>query len=262
MEPQILHTIQSYHDFSPEACANGMGIEFQDFTELNLFEGAWCEEILRYERLLTPRPAMVAMHGPFVDLKPFSYDGRIRHASQWRYTMAMNVASLLDVDAIIFHSQLNPFLTNPWILEADRKTHAEFLLRLLDEFPSFHGKIYIENVYENDPKELRLLMEEIDHPRIGVNLDVGHANLTTTPLRAWLSELKPWIGYCHLQMNGGEKDEHRAPTEEEMQSIARTFFQVLGKMVPLSLEYFTKDPLGEKERLLRIIHEVEKEGTL
>lgn len=260
MEPQILHTIQSYHGFSHEALTHGMGIEFQDFTELNLFEGAWCEVVLYYQRLLARRPALVAMHGPFVDLKPFSYDERIRHASQWRYKMAMNVASLLDVDAIVFHSQLNPFLTNPWILEADRKTHAAFLRRLLEDFPSFQGNIYVENVYEKDPKELRLLMEEIDHPRIGVNLDVGHANLSETPLDIWLYELKPWIGYCHLQMNGGDTDEHRAPTDGEMADIVRSFKEVLGKMVPLSLEYFTQKPLEEKARLERIIKQVEQEG--
>ena len=57
------------------------------------------------------------------------------------------------------------------------------------------------------------MMKQIDDPRIGICLDVGHANAMTSddiPVEEWIRVLAPYIGHVHLHNNDGKNDLHQA----------------------------------------------------
>jgi sugar phosphate isomerase/epimerase len=72
-------------------------------------------------------------------------------------------------------------------------------------------KIAVENIFEDDPTNLRLLMEGMDSEHFGLCFDAGHFNLfSRIPLEEWLRQLKPYIIELHLHDNHRSSDEHIA----------------------------------------------------
>lgn len=251
---ELLHCISCNHYFREDFYQEGFGVEFQDFTEVNVFSENFSEVLAFYLEHLPKVKGPVGMHGAFIDLKPYSYDRYISDASMVKYRMSMNMACLCQVDYIVFHSQLNPFIHNPLLLSLDNETHGKLFLNLMEEFHNFKGTVCIENVYETDPHMLRELMDAIDHPRVKVNLDVGHANLSKNfDLGDWIDVLGVEnIAYCHFQYNDGSKDTHSPPTVKEIMEILK-IFERKEVHVPLSLEYFPEDMYEERRRFQEAI---------
>jgi sugar phosphate isomerase/epimerase len=70
-------------------------------------------------------------------------------------------------------------------------------------------KIAIENVFEDEPANLMLLMEEMRSDSFGVCFDSGHFNLfSRIPLDEWIGMLKPYIVELHLHDNDRTADKH------------------------------------------------------
>lgn len=255
----ILQAIQSKESFNQEVChRDHLGLEIQDFTEVNIFYENFADTLEYYLSLREKIKGPFALHGSFVHLTPYSYDQGIRQASMFKYRMSLNMAQLLRADYLIFHSQINPFVHNPLLIDLDRKETKRLFHELLEEFPSFTGMILLENIYEDDPKRLRDLIDVIDHPRVQVNLDLGHARLSkTATLDQWFEILGDRIRYSHIHWNNGEMDQHQTPSLEERKEIL-SLFQRHHCYVPLSLEYFPKDICKE----LVLYQKAIKEGGL
>lgn len=65
---------------------------------------------------------------------------------------------------------------------------------------------------EPEPSLLTEIVRQVDDPRLGLCLDVGHANIGTskTPPLAWIDPMAPWLRHVHLHNNGGQWDTHSA----------------------------------------------------
>ena len=59
-----------------------------------------------------------------------------------------------------------------------------------------------------DAGPIKALMRAVNDERVGVCLDIGHANYSSIPIRQWFEELGEWIGYIHLSDNKGVYDDH------------------------------------------------------
>jgi sugar phosphate isomerase/epimerase len=63
--------------------------------------------------------------------------------------------------------------------------------------------------------EMRAFLDELARPRVGVLLDTGHLNVTSTTLRfsrdRYVEQPMPWIRGIHLHDNDGLTDQHIAP---------------------------------------------------
>jgi sugar phosphate isomerase/epimerase len=82
---------------------------------------------------------------------------------------------------------------------------------LLKRAADIGTKIAIENIFEDDPTNLRMLMEKIGSELFGICFDTGHCNLfTRVPLEEWLRQLKPYIIELHLHDNNKTFDDHLA----------------------------------------------------
>jgi len=226
-----------------------LGVEIQDFTEPNLSEAEIEDLALRYKRLLSDLKQPKSLHGPFLDLKPSSPDPMIRAISQERYCNALQIAADLEADYIIFHSQINPQLNEPFLAGLNNRQSRDAWLEIIGQVPDFHGTIVIENVFESTPAMLKELIETISVPNIKVNLDIGHSKLGTAPLDDWIRELKDHIAYIHLHSNNGIHDQHIKAPQEEIDRL----YQLLDRYAinpAIALEYPIQDLDGEIRAIL------------
>ena len=212
-----------------------IGIEIQDFTEPNLSDIEIRSIVSRYKKAFIDFKGIKSLHGPFLDLKPASPDLSIREVSYKRYLTSLNIAAELEMDYIIFHSQINPYLNQPSLRLLNNRQSKEFWDRVLSE-TSYRGIILIENIFEERPEILKEYIETIDRKDIRINLDIGHAKLGKVSLETWIRELKDYIVYMHIHSNDGVHDSHQTPNELEVEDL----YSILEKydLNPvLSLEY-------------------------
>ena len=93
---------------------------------------------------------------------------------------------------------------------AMRWRRGKLIRPLLDAEPEV--AICVENVLDDDPASLMDLADAVDDPRLGLCLDVGHANaVSKIPVRQWLKRLAPRLMHLHLHDNDGAADLHQIP---------------------------------------------------
>lgn len=245
----IIKTVGTIDEFDPILYSRlGIGVELQDYTEPNLTMRQMTIIMHKYKKLLRGFKGTKSMHGPFLDLMPASPDREIRRVSQQRYLNALYVARELDLDYIVFHSQINPLITDPKIVSLNNFQSKNMWERIVKK-SEYDGTILVENLFETDPKMLKKYIEDIDMPNIKVNLDLGHAKLTEYSIEEWVEVLGEDIEYIHVHTNSGEADTHSIPSEKEIKDL----FEILdkNKINPsLSLEYAT-DNLEEEIKKYR-----------
>ncbi|WP_195837914.1 sugar phosphate isomerase/epimerase family protein [Tissierella pigra] len=250
MKRKILKTISTIDSLNMEEIEKlNIGIEIQDFTEPNLSLNEINMIIHRYKAKLKEFKNIKALHGPFLDLKPSSPDKLIREVSYNRYLYTINAAKELNIDYLIFHSQINPYLNQPSIRKLNNIQSREFWEAILKEVPDYKGIILLENIFEETPSMLKELIETINLPNVKINLDIGHANLGKVTLEEWIKELKDYIFYIHIHSNDGLYDNHQAPTLGEIKEL----YYLLDKYninPVLSLEY-NVDSLEEEIKKYR-----------
>lgn len=241
MEKIILNAISTINELDIETLNRlNIGVEIQDFTEPNLSQSDIDNLIQRYEDKFKGFKNIKALHGPFLDLKPASPDKIIREVSYNRYLYTIRAAKELNIDYLIFHSQINPYLNEPSMKKLNNMQTREFWLRILDEVPDFKGIILLENIFEETPEMLKELIETIDLPNVKINLDIGHAKLGKVKLEDWIRELKNYIAYIHIHTNDGQYDFHQSPTIEEIEDLYHQLDKY-GINPILSLEYKVVD---------------------
>ncbi len=237
MKRKILKAIGTIDELNIEELNSiNVGVEIQDFTEPNLSLDEINIIIDKYKERLKGFNNIKALHGPFLDLKPSSPDKLIREVSYNRYLYTINAAKELDIDYLIFHSQINPYLNQPSLRKLNNIQNKEFWLETLKEVPDYKGIILLENIFEETPSMLKELIETINLPNIKINLDIGHAKLGKVSLEEWIKELKDYILYIHVHSNDGLYDIHQSPHQEEIEKL----YYILDKYClnpVLSLEY-------------------------
>ena len=169
-----------------------MDVAFPDYIEkavLNAYQGV----------------LMQSMHAAFVDINYSSNDIRIREVSRTRVEMSIETGKKLGVSNVVVHTCCHPVMVNQSVIDIWCETTADYLRMIAEKY---QVKIFVENTLDINPDILKRLMEIADHKCLGVCLDVGHANLSKVPVSKWMEELKPYIGYLHLNDNFGTYDEH------------------------------------------------------
>lgn len=195
-----------------------LGVEIQDFTEPNLSLEEKTEILNNYQRLFNGYNGVKSVHGPFLDLKPASPDLLIREVSYQRYLDVFQIATQLNTDYLIFHSQINPFLVEPLIRNLNNRQAKEFWNEILQE-TDYRGLILIENVFEDTPDMLLQYIQTVNLPNIKVNLDIGHLKARKGSLEGWIKKLRDYIEYIHVHSNNGLYDLHRSPADKEITSL-------------------------------------------
>jgi len=154
-------------------------------------------------------PALT-LHAPFLDLNPGSADPRIRSATYDRFCQLLDVAAVLKPRAAVFHTAYDKWRCNGqeniWLANSVDMWH-----RVMDTASRIGLRVALENVFDENPDALQLLMDRINSPDFGFCFDTGHFNLfTTVPMERWFQSLGSRLVEVHLHDNDGTADSHWA----------------------------------------------------
>jgi sugar phosphate isomerase/epimerase len=192
---------------------------------------------------------LFTVHAPFMDLSPGAVDSKVRAVTIERFSHIFDIAGILKPKAIVFHSGYEKWKyalkVDTW-LEKSLITWRPLLKRVTD----MGSRIAIENIFEDEPENLRLLMEEMGSEHFGICFDTGHFNLfSKLPLEDWLRHLKPYIIELHLHDNHKTSDDHIAIGEGSFDFT--TLFTILkGMDLIYTIEGHTpEDVLKSMDRL-------------
>ena len=158
---------------------------------------------------------------------------RMYRLSARRCEESCEAALEIGAENIVFHSSALPFLGGLY-LDVWAERCAAFFEELAEKYSL---RIFIENSQAVSPKPLRMMMDRISNPGIGVCLDIGHVNYTPVPLETWMDTLWDRIGYFHLSDNNGVYDDHLPIGEGTVDwEKADRLWKQLNRKVPLTLE--------------------------
>jgi sugar phosphate isomerase/epimerase len=183
------------------------------------------ENITAVQKMLEHKPAL-SFHAPFMDLSPGAVDSRVREATLHRFSQVLDIAEILKPEAIVFHSGYEK-----WKYALNIKLWLEKSLMTwqpLNARASLMGvKIALENIFEDEPQNLKMLMDEMNSVNFGICFDTGHFNLfSKAPIEDWMAALKPHIIELHLHDNNRTSDQH-LPIGEGSFDFNK-FFELLG----------------------------------
>jgi sugar phosphate isomerase/epimerase len=167
------------------------------------------EEIERLRDSLDYHPSL-SIHSPFMDLSPGAVDPKIKAVTVERYTQVFDIAEILRPNVIVFHSGYEKWKyahrVDLW-LEESLSTWKPLISRAA----LLGTRIAIENIFEDEPSNLYLLMKEIESLCFGICFDTGHYNIfSKVSLEEWLGLLSPYIIELHLHDNDKSFDSHLA----------------------------------------------------
>jgi len=175
--------------------------------------------------MLSHNPSL-SIHAPFMDLSPGAVDSKVREATMNRFSHVLDISEILKPKAIVFHSGYEKWkyaLNKELWLEKSLMTWQPLNARA----EAMGVKIAIENIFEDEPENLVMLMEAMDSANFGICFDTGHFNLfSKVPLEIWMSSLKPYIVELHLHDNDRTSDQHRPVSEGTFDF--KGFFGLLG----------------------------------
>ncbi|MBP9997177.1 MAG: TIM barrel protein [Lachnospiraceae bacterium] len=188
-----------------------------------------------------------SIHGAFIDNYPVSINFDIQGISRKKCEESMKQAVKIGASNVVFHSTALPFvrggLENIW--GKDAAEYYSFLAKKYDKH------IYIENFNDVDPTPMRLMMENIQDDRVGICLDVAHANYSITSLEKWFDELGDYIGYLHLSDNAGCWDDHIIlGTGNTNLRLVNDWWEKKNKDIPITIEMKT---LEETEKSINFL---------
>ena len=145
-------------------------------------------------------------HAPFAELTPCAIDPLVRQVAEKRLLQAAGQAADLGVTRMVCHGGFIPHVYYPeWYVEQS----VLFWRALLDKLPE-NMTVALENVMEPSPETLVQIASGVDDPRLGLCLDVGHANtfVSRVPPLEWVAPMAPWLRHVHLHNNAGHNDLH------------------------------------------------------
>jgi len=178
-------------------------------------------EVLRQNALET------TLHGPFMDLSPGGIDRKIKEVTSNRFLKTIELAHLFRPKVIVFHPGYEK-----WKFDGNVKLWLESSLRtwgpLVKRAQHLGLTLAIENVFEETPDSLAMLLSEIASPHFRFCFDTGHYHLfSKSPLPIWFESLGRYLFEVHLHDNHREMDEH-LPVGEGDFDFDR-FFHLLSK---------------------------------
>lgn len=167
----------------------------------------------------------VTFHAPFMDLRPGALDPAIRQLSLDRLRSVFDLVPWFRPRAIVCH----PSFDEKYYVSAEARwleNSVHTWQTLLAAVRGTETIVALENVYEREPGQLRILLDALASPQARFCFDTGHANIFgAVPLPAWIEEMGDLLGEMHIHDNHGKFDEH-LPVGEGIIPFDRIFAMV------------------------------------
>jgi sugar phosphate isomerase/epimerase len=166
-------------------------------------------DIRELKNILDYNPSLT-FHSPFMDLSPGAEDLKVRAITLERFSHVFDIAAILNPGVITFHSGYEKW-KYALKIETWLENSIQIWRELVQRATEMGIKIAVENIFEDNPENLRLLIEALPSEHFGLCFDTGHFNLfSTISLAEWLDQVRPHIFEIHLHDNTGNADDHLA----------------------------------------------------
>lgn len=187
---------------APELAKNSqLGLEITEFTYAPNLEDTSRFAAVREQMRGIPD---FWLHAPFAELAPCAVDPLVRRVTLTRYRQTLELAQRLGIHRIVLHGGFVPQVYDPqWYVEQSIAFWRDFLREVPQDF-----LLALENVLEPTPELLTRIVQGVCDPRLGLCLDVGHANLSGTMAHNWVAQFSPWLCHLHVHNNDGLDDLH------------------------------------------------------
>ena len=205
----IIPNVQNLEQCNFLAEKYNLGFEYNDFAQPDLLDNDEEKELLIQKYIQNSSVKFSTLHGAFFDVIPFSPDKKIREISKMRIEQSISAAKNLNAEAVIFHTNYNPFLNREEYVENWIKNNTEFWSEILLKNPKI--SIYLENMFEINPNILIKLSENLSKfKNFGICLDWAHASLSQVSPEIWAEKLSPFIKHIHINDTDFSADLHLA----------------------------------------------------
>jgi sugar phosphate isomerase/epimerase len=159
---------------------------------------------------LHKRGLAITLHGPFMDLSPGSPDPKVREVAKGRFKQMLQLVPFFRPKTVVCHTGYDEkrysHMRDEWV-----DNSLELWSWLLERLRVEGVPLMLENVYEHNPDEIRILLENLGKQGAGFCLDPGHlAVFGRASLDAWVESLGPYLRQLNLHDNRGRQDEHLA----------------------------------------------------
>ncbi|MGC1454625.1 MAG: sugar phosphate isomerase/epimerase family protein [Nitrospirota bacterium] len=178
------------------------------------FSGAVLDQIEKQDlekliELLDWNPKLT-LHAPFMDMNPGAMDPMVRSVTQVRFRQFLAVAAMLKPRAAVFHAAYDRWRYSGrkdiWL-----ENSIETWQKVVEAATKIGLRVAVENVFDEEPEALQMLIEKIDSPDFGFCFDTGHFNLfSTVTMEQWFKSLGSRLVEVHLHDNDGHADSHWA----------------------------------------------------
>jgi sugar phosphate isomerase/epimerase len=188
-------------------------------------------------------PALT-LHAPFMDMNPGAVDPMVRSVTQVRFRQLLTVAAILKPRAGVFHAAYDRWRyggrKDVWL-----NNSIDTWQKVMETASNIGMRVAVENVFDEDPEALRMLIETINRPDFGFCFDTGHFNLfSTVSMEQWFQSLGRHLVEVHLHDNNGSADSHWALGRGQIDFDA--FFGLMKKYAPVpvyTIEAHDKDDI-------------------
>lgn len=152
----------------------------------------------------------LSFHAPFMDLNPGAVDKMVRSVTQLRFSRILNVAAVLQPRVVVFHTGYDRWRysgrTDVWL-----DNSLETWSKVMEAASRIGVRVAVENVFDEDPEALGILIEKMASPDFGFCFDTGHFNLfSRVSMEQWFERLGRHLIEAHLHDNDGTEDSHWA----------------------------------------------------
>jgi len=173
----------------------------------------------------------LSLHAPFMDLNPGAVDPMVRSVTQVRFRQLLNVAAILKPRAAVFHAAYDR-----WRYSGRKDVWLDYSVdtwrKVMDAAAKIGLRVAVENVFDEDPDALGMLIEKIDNPDFGFCFDTGHFNIfSKVPMEQWFKALGRYLVEVHLHDNDGTADSHWAV--EQGTFDFEEFFMLMNEHAPI-----------------------------
>ncbi len=182
--------------------------EYNDFFVPDILSSPAQTDALVNFYLKQPRDrSKDTLHGAFLDLVIHSSDPLMREFTDRRMRQSMDIAKILGVRGVVFHTNLIANFYDKIYRQNWLKRNVDYFLALTADYPDID--IYMENMFDLEPDMFAAFGEATrDCPTLHLCLDAAHAHLSNVPLAKWLERSLPYIRHIHLNDNNGISDLH------------------------------------------------------
>lgn len=212
-----------------------LGLELCQFTTTTNLDGKyfsyWFESAFKCKL----ENSKSVFHAPFNEIYPSSIDPDMRKVAMDKLNRAFEICyNYLGVKKFVVHSgYVKNVYFKEWFVEKSVEFWKEFMLSKPRDFI-----LCIENVFDETPDYLVEIINGICDERVGVCLDIGHANVANKDnvmrfcsVEDWVDKLGNRLYHVHMHNNFGVNDEHAELSDGNIDIC-----KVLNKLIEISIE--------------------------